>query len=92
MVINSEVDKLFKAGLIREFQYPKLIANVVLVKKANGSWRVYVDLTDLNRACPKDSFLLPRIDQHVNATARHELLSFMDTYSGYKKIRMHEPD
>ncbi|KAL5555088.1 hypothetical protein UlMin_037324 [Ulmus minor] len=68
------------------------IANVVLVKKANGNWRVCVDFTDLNRACPKDSFPLPRIDQLVDATAGHELLSFMDAYSGYNQIRMHEED
>ncbi|KAK4855456.1 hypothetical protein QYF36_007558 [Acer negundo] len=51
-----------------------------------------VDFTNLNKACPKDRFPLPRIDQLVNATAGHELLSFMDAYSGYNQIKMHEPD
>ncbi|KAL5565706.1 hypothetical protein UlMin_028870 [Ulmus minor] len=92
MAINTEVDKLLKAGFIEEANYPNWIANVVLVKKANGNWRVCVDFTDLNRACPKDSFPLPRIDQLVDATAGHELLSFMDAYSGYNQIRMHEED
>ncbi|KAL5552836.1 hypothetical protein UlMin_040237 [Ulmus minor] len=92
MAINTEVDKLLKAGFIEEANYPDWIANVVLVKKANGNWRVCVDFTDLNRACPKDSFPLPRIDQLVDATAGHELLSFMDAYSGYNQIRMHEED
>ncbi|KAL5578025.1 hypothetical protein UlMin_019724 [Ulmus minor] len=54
--------------------------------------RVCVDFTDLNKACPKDSFPLPMIDQLVDATAGHELLSFMDAYSGYNQIRMHQPD
>ncbi|KAL5577285.1 hypothetical protein UlMin_018984 [Ulmus minor] len=62
MAINTEVDKLLKAGFIEEANYPDWIANVVLVKKANRNWRVCVDFTDLNRACPKDSFPLPRID------------------------------
>ena len=62
MVINVEVDKLLKAGFIRESQYPEWIANVVLVKKANDSWRVCIDLTDLNRTCPKDKFPLPIVD------------------------------
>ncbi|KAL5568843.1 hypothetical protein UlMin_025418 [Ulmus minor] len=62
MAINTEVDKLLKAGFIEEANYPDWIANVVLVKKANGNWRVCVDFTNLNRACPKDSFPLPRID------------------------------
>ncbi|KAL5539172.1 hypothetical protein UlMin_044785 [Ulmus minor] len=92
MAINTEVDKLLKSGFIEEANYPDWIANVVLVKKANGNWRVCVDFTDLNRACPKDSFPLPRIDQLVDATAGHELLSFMDAYSGYNQIRMHEED
>ncbi|KAL5555727.1 hypothetical protein UlMin_037963 [Ulmus minor] len=92
MAINTEVDKLLKADFIREANYPDWIANVVLVKKANGNWRVCVDFTDLNKACPKDSFPLPRIDQLVDATAGHELLSFMDAYSGYNQIRMHQPD
>ncbi|KAK0578013.1 hypothetical protein LWI29_003667 [Acer saccharum] len=51
-----------------------------------------VDFTDLNKACPKDSFPLPRIDQLVNATAGHELLSFMDVYLGYNQIRMNKAD
>ena len=51
-----------------------------------------VDFTDLNKACPNDSFPLPRIDQLVDATAGHEMLSFMDAYSGYNQIKMHKPD
>ena len=59
---------------------------MVLVKKANGKWRLYLDFTDVNRACPKDSFPLPRINLIVEATAGHELLSFMDAFSSYNKI------
>ncbi|KAL5539294.1 hypothetical protein UlMin_046152 [Ulmus minor] len=86
MAINTEVDKLLKAKFIEEANYPDWIVNFILVKKENGNWRVCVDFTDLNRACPKDSFPLPRIDQLVDATAGHELLSFMDAYSGYNQI------
>ena len=63
-----------------------------MVKKANGNWRMCVDFTDLNRACPKDSYLLPRIDTLVDSTTRHQLLSFMDAFSGYNQIRMDESD
>ena len=59
-----------------------------MVKKVNGKWRICIDYTYLNKACPKDSFLLPKIDQLVNATAGHELLSFIDAYSDYNQIRM----
>ena len=48
--------------------------------------------TNLNKACPKDSYPLPRIDQLVDLTAGHKLLSFMDTFSGYNQIRMDEVD
>ena len=51
-----------------------------------------VDFTDLNRACPKDSFPLPRIDQLVDSTTGHKLLTFMDAFSGYNQIRMAEED
>ena len=51
-----------------------------------------VDFTDLNRVCPKDSYPLPRIDTLADSTARHELLSFMDTFSGYNQIKMSEDD
>ena len=86
--INEEVGKLLQEGAIREVEYPEWLANVVLVKKANGKWRLCIDLTDINKACPKDSFPLPRIDLIVDATAGHELLSFMDAFSGYNQISM----
>ena len=89
--INEEVGKLLKAGAIREAEYPEWLANVVLTKKANDKWRLCINFTDVNRACPKDSFPLPRIDLIVDATAGHELLSFMDAFSGYNQISM-DPD
>ena len=90
--VTDEVTKLLAAGFIREVHYPKWLANVILVKKANGKWRMCEDFTDLNRACPKDSFPLPRIDQLVDSTAGQKLLTFMDAFSGYNQIRMAEED
>ena len=77
--INEEVGKLLQAGAIREVEYPEWLANVVLIKKANGKRRLCIDFTDINRVCPKDSFPLPRIDLIVDATAGHKLLSFPTT-------------
>lgn len=88
----EEVDKLIAAGSIKEVCYPDWLANGVMVKKANGKWRVCVDFTDLNKACPKDSFPLPSIDQLVDSTTKHELLSFMDAFSGYNQTKMYEED
>ena len=69
--VMDEVTKLLVPGFIREVHYLEWLANVVLVKKANGKWRMCVDFIDLNRAYPKDSFPLPRIDQLVDSTAGH---------------------
>ena len=81
--VAGEVRKLLETGFIQEVYYPDWLANVVMVKKNNRKWRMCVDFTDLNRVCPKDSYLLPRIDTLVDSTARHELLSFMDAFSSY---------
>ncbi|XP_075665567.1 uncharacterized protein LOC142635263 [Castanea sativa] len=90
--IAKEVQKLQEADFIREVYCPDWLANVVMVKKVNGKWRMCVDFTDLNRACPKDSYPLSHIDTLVDSTARHELLSFMDAFSGYNQIKLDEAD
>jgi len=84
--------KLLNVGHIREIQYPEWLANVVLVKKANGKWRMWVDFTDLNKACPKDSYPLPSIDALVDSASGCKMLSFLDAFSGYNQIKMHPCD
>jgi len=63
-----------------------------MVKKASGKWRMCLHFPDLNKACPKDSYSLSRVDVLVDSTAQHQLLSFMDAFSSYKKIRMDKLD
>lgn len=81
--IKEELDKLLAKDFIEPCDYPKWLANVVMVKKVNGSWRICVDFTDLNNACPKDCYPLPIIDHLVNSTSIHALLSFLDAFSRY---------
>ena len=81
---------MLEADFIQEVYYPYWLANVIMVKKANGKWRMCVDFMDLNKACPKDSYPLPWIDTLVDSTTRHQFLSFMDTFSGYNQIKMEE--
>ena len=88
--IKEEVQKLTTIEFIRKVYYSDWLANVVMVKKANGKWRMCADFTDLNKTCPMDSYTLPRIDQLVDLTVGHQLLSFMDAFSGYNQIRMDE--
>ena len=90
--ITKKVEKLLTAGFIREVYYPKWLANVVMVNKTNGKWRMCVDFTDLKNACPKDNFPIPRINQLVDSTVGHELLTFMDAFLGYNQILMEEED
>ena len=89
LVVREETQKLLKAGHIREIQYPEWLANVVLVKKANGKWRMCVNFTDLNKACLKDSYPLPSIDALVDSAFGNKVLSFLDAFSGYNQIKMH---
>ena len=90
--IAKEVRKLQEASFIREVYYPDWLVNVVMVKKASRKWRMCIDFTNLNKTCPKDSYPLPRVNVLVDSTARHQLLSFMDAFSGYNQIQMHEHD
>jgi hypothetical protein len=65
--IRVELRKLLEVGFIKEVFHPTWLANHVLVKKNNGKWRMCVDYTSLNKACPKVPFPLPQIDQIVDS-------------------------
>ena len=84
--VREEVTRRKQAGDIKEVFYPEWLANTVVVKKKNGKWRVCVDFTDLNKACPKDPFPIPKIDQLVDATVGHPRMSFLDVFQGYHQI------
>lgn len=86
--VDEEVKKLADARFISEIKYPTWLANTVLVKKANGKWRMCVDYTDLNMACPEDPYPLPNIDHLIDSASGFKTLSFMDAYSGYNQIKM----
>jgi hypothetical protein len=90
--IREEVRKLLHADFIEEVHHPMWLANPVIVPKANGKLRMCIDYTSLNKACPKDPYPLPRIDQIVDSTSGCDFLSFLDAYSGFHQIRMSRED
>ena len=89
--VLDELAKLLAAGFIMEVLHPDWISNPVLVEKKKDEpaivkmWRMCIDFTNLNKACPKDPFSLLRIDQVIDSTAGCELLSFIDAYSGFTR-------
>jgi hypothetical protein len=86
--IRLEVNRLHEAGFIRPVDYPSLLENPIIVEKPDVSWRMCIDYTSLNKACPKDEYSLPRICQIVDSTASYELFSVLDAYSGYHQISL----
>ena len=90
--MRSKVRKLWEAVAIREVFFLDWLANTMVVKKKNGKWRVCVDFTDLNRACSKDPFPMPKIDQLVDSTYGHPRMSFLDAFQGYHQIALAPKD
>ncbi|GKV02837.1 hypothetical protein SLEP1_g15225 [Rubroshorea leprosula] len=91
-VIKEEVEKLIQAGFVRRVDYYEWVANPVLVKKVNSKWRMCIDYTNLNQACPKDCYPMPSIDKLVEVPSGNERLSFLDAYSTYHQVPMASED
>lgn len=85
--MDEEVGKLLDAGFIREVKYITWLSNVVMVKMSNGKWRMCIDFTDLNKACPKDTYPLPSIDGLVDGVSGYEILNFWMHTQGIIKSR-----
>jgi hypothetical protein len=89
---KDEVRRLLDAGFIKEVTYPEWLANIVMVKKKNGKWRMCTDFIDLNKCCPKDDFPLARIDQIIDSTAASKMMALLDCFSGYHQIWLRTED
>jgi hypothetical protein len=89
---EAEVQKLLDARIIREVQYPVWVDNVVMVPKKNGNMRMCIDFTELNKACPKDPYQLPRIDIIIDQVTGCEMLSLLDYFSRYHQVWMRRED
>jgi hypothetical protein len=91
-VIKRVIARLLDVSFIKEVYHPDWLANPILVPKRNKDWRMCVDYTNLNEACKKDPYDLPRIDQVMDSTAGYNLLSFLDCYSGYHHTPLKKED
>ena len=79
--MSKLLDKRLKeARAIKEASFLEWLTNTAMVKKKNGKWRVCIDFTNLNRACLKDPFPMPKINQLVDATYGHPRMSFLDAF------------
>jgi hypothetical protein len=87
---KAKVHRLLEANFIEPITYPTWLANVVMVQKKSGKWRMCIDFTSLNKACPKGNFPLPRIDKIVDSAAGCEVMSLLDRFFGYHQIYMEE--
>ncbi|GJW36874.1 hypothetical protein Tco_0059794 [Tanacetum coccineum] len=90
--IQDEVGKLVEAGIMKEVHYYNWLSNLVMVKKHDNSWRMYVDFKDLNKSCPKDGYPLPEIDWKVESLCGYPFKCFLDAYKGYHQIKMAKED
>ena len=90
--MKEEVKGLKEVEAVKEVFVPEWLSNTIMVKKKNGKWRVCVDFTELNRACPKDPFPVPKIDQLVDATYGHPRMSFLDAFLDYHQIALAPED
>ncbi|GKC31496.1 reverse transcriptase domain-containing protein [Tanacetum coccineum] len=91
-IVIKEVEEWVNAGIIRPVKYPTWIANPVLVKKADGSWRMCIDFKNLNSAYPKDYYPLPDIDGKIESVVGFRYKCFLDAYKGYHQVQMAQDD
>jgi hypothetical protein len=90
--VKKEIEKMLEAGFIRPCRYAEWISSIIPVLKKDGLWRVRMDFRDLNRATPKDEYLMPIEETLINAAADNKILSFMDGNAGYNQIFMAPED
>nr|GEX31969.1 reverse transcriptase domain-containing protein [Tanacetum cinerariifolium] len=90
--IQAEVQKLIEARIMRAVYYHDWLSNPVMVKKHDGSWRMCVDFTDLNKACPQDCYPLAEIDWKVESLCGYPFKCFLDAYKGYHQIQLAAAD
>ena len=86
--IKAEVEKLLRVGFMYPIPLTDWVSNIVLVNKKQGTIRICIDYRDINRACPKDNYPTPYIDQIIHDSTGSEMFSFMDGFSSHLLIAL----
>lgn len=90
--IKSELNKILEARIIFTVRHSKWVSNLVPVRKKNGDIHICIDFINFNKACQKDNFPLPTMEQVLQSVAGFELMPFLDGFSGYNQILVHPDD
>ena len=80
--IQENIDDLLEKKVI-EPAHSEWAAPVVLVPKADGSLRSYVDYRRLSSLIIRDTYPIPRMDDCLNSLAEAKYFPTMDCSSGY---------
>ena len=92
VVVKAEVENLLKFGFIYPIALTEWVSNPVPIDKNQGTIHVCTEFRDVNKACPKENYPMPFIDQIIDACAGSEVFSFMDGFFGYNKIQIKPED
>ena len=91
-IVQEELQKLLDAQFIYEIEHSEWVSPIVCVPKKNGKTRVCVDYKKLNAYTVKDHFPLPFTESILERVAGHEMYSFLDGFSGYNQVQIHQDD
>ncbi|XP_071714658.1 uncharacterized protein [Rutidosis leptorrhynchoides] len=84
--LREEVRNLVEAGILREVKYQTWVANPVMVRKPDNTWRMCVNFTDINKACPKDNYPLPEIDWKMESSSGYQFKPFFNAGATYQRV------
>nr|GEW32122.1 reverse transcriptase domain-containing protein [Tanacetum cinerariifolium] len=90
--IHTQVEELTKANILREVKYQTWVSNLVIAKKADERHKLFIEFTDINKACPKENHSLPATESKVKDIHQHRLNCFLDAYKGYHQISIAKKD
>ena len=90
--MQKELQKMLAVGIIAPTRHSSWCSNVVVVRKKNGSIRIYIDFRNLNTSCPKDNYPLPDMETLLQRVTGSGMISMLDSFSGYNQVLVNKED